>query len=193
MLDGLPPLPFYRPDNPAKYGRADGTSARNVLPLVHQNLAPLDAPRRRLWTAVSEALADDSLRRLVLRKLDVEALDRLPLYPRSSLLCDLGGYHIEPHPDSRVKAVTMQFYLPRDDAQRDLGTALYRLWPWTLKAIATPSAAMKKVKQFDFAPNTGYAFGVSWKSFHGREPIQDEVEPRHSLMHVYYRTPDREW
>jgi hypothetical protein len=203
MLDGLPPLSSYRPEHPEKYGRMDGTSARNVLPLTPENLEALDPACRWLWTAIGGALADDSIRRLVLLKLSPDLCRRfmtsesklsgMTLYPRSSLVCDLGGYYIEPHPDSRAKVVTMQFYLARDDEQRSLGTTLYRLRPWHWRVIVKPSAAMEPVKQFAFAPNSGYGFAVTWKSFHGRALIPEARGARHTLMHVYYRVPDRAW
>ena len=53
----------------------------------------------------------------------------VPMHPRPVLYTDLNGYAIKPHPDTRRKVLTMQIYLPSDDSQRELGTAIYKISP----------------------------------------------------------------
>lgn len=55
--------------------------------------------------------------------------DGLEAHPRVSLVRDLPGYWIEPHPDSPVKVVTLQLYLPAEGSPRGLGTSFYPLPP----------------------------------------------------------------
>jgi hypothetical protein len=173
------------------------------MPLDPGTLARLTGPTRELWTAIAGALTAAEMKDTVFDLLagdlcrrfrtDRSSLRQLRAYPRPVLVRDLDGYWIEPHPDTQAKIVTMQFYLARDLSQRHLGTALYRLHLWNWRVLISPRAALRKFKQFDFAPNSGYGFAVGRTSWHGREKIPDAAGVRHSLMHVYYRDPDRGW
>jgi hypothetical protein len=55
----------------------------------------------------------------------------------------------------------------------------------------------QKVKQFPFAPNSGYAFVVSnslrRKSWHGREVLPPGAGVRNSLLNLYFATNEREY
>ena len=186
MLAGLPPADAYRPANMAKYMRADGRCSRGVADLG-PSLGRVSSDTRDVWTAVHAALASDALRRAVCATLRVPERGR----PISRLVHDLPGYWIEPHPDTRAKHVTMQFYLAADTNHQELGTALYRLNPFRLEVLMRRASMMEKVGQFPFRPNTGYAFGVRWNSFHGVELIDEGAGDRHTLMNIYYRKDPR--
>ena len=80
----------------------------------------------------------------------------------------------------------MQFYLARDLSQIDLGTALYRLRLWKWKNLVSPTSVLEKFKQFDFRPNSGYAFAVGRTSWHGREEVPEASGVRNSLMHLLH-------
>jgi hypothetical protein len=203
LLDRLPDATFYRPDNPRKPPRPDGQPPRSVMGLDDASLGRLEAPDRELWCGVRDALIAPELQRRIFRMLrrdlcrrfwtSPRRLDRVRAYPQPGLVRDLGGYAIEPHPDTRAKIVTMQLYLARDESQLDLGTALYRPRLWRLRNLVNPAGALVKCKQFPFKPNSGYAFAVSWKSWHGREPVPEASGVRHSLLHFYFRDPRRGW
>ena len=101
----------------------------------------------------------------------------------------------------------MQIYLPSDDSQRELGTAIYKISP--MGVFAWKSYGLVKDKTVPFLPNSGYAFVVIHpaysllrSSWHGREAISVPVEkPRLSILNTYYRDPSpqpngghvREW
>ena len=119
----------------------------------------------------------------------------IPMHPRPVLYTDLNGYAIKPHPDTRRKVLTMQIYLPADDAQRDLGTTIYKISP--MGVFAWKSYGLVKEKTVPFLPNTGYAFVVIHPAYSlsevelaGREAISVPVErPRLSILNTYYRDP----
>lgn len=188
LLAVLPAEALYHDDNPAKYGRADGRSCRQVLPL-HE--APAD---EHLWAAVRDVLVSPELQSAVCAHLGLRARHRngRPVSAsRPVLVRDLPGYWIEPHPDSRAKQITMQFYLAADASQQTLGTTLYRLRPFRPAAWVGRAPLMQPVHRFPFLPNSGYLFPVRWNSFHGVERLPEDAGVRHTLMNTYYWEPRR--
>ena len=162
----------------------------------------LPSQQRELWDGIAAALAAPELKSLVFRKLatDLSARFNVPAsevenitsFSKPSLFRDLDGYEIAPHPDGRAKIVTMQLYLPRDRSQLELGTALYRRRFHSLAGVYSWQGRFEKVKQFIFAPNTGYAFAVSnsWnkKSWHGREATPRRLRrAQHAAEHLLRR------
>lgn len=182
MRSSLPPRELYEPANAEKYARPDGLSSRVVLD-VGPALGRLPAESRELWATVHAALSAPRLRRAICARLEVAEKG----FPLPRLVHDLPGYWIEPHPDTRAKHVTMQFYLAPDSAHEELGTVLYRLRPFRPAVLLGREHVMEKVGRFPFRPNSGYAFGVRWNSFHGVEPIAEASGERHTLMNIYYR------
>ena len=47
------------------------------------------------------------------------------MYPIPILTRDIPGYKIAPHTDTRWKGITVQLYLPADDANTDIGTIFH--------------------------------------------------------------------
>jgi hypothetical protein len=95
-----------------------------------------------------------------------------PMYPSVSLVRDFEDYKIKPHPDGHPRTITMQFYLPRDERQVELGTSLYKKLPIAYRLVGR---TYDEVKRFQFLPNSAYAFAVNdcdeRQSYHGRELI----------------------
>jgi len=60
------------------------------------------------------------------------------------------------------KAITTQYYLPRDESKAYLGTVFHRK-----NAV---DGTFERVEQLRFVPNTGYAFPVLADSWHSVEP-----------------------
>src|SRR3712207_6113040 len=137
MLDYLPPVSAYGGDNPRIHTRADGLITRNIISLSPPALARLPEPQREFWNEIGAALTSAQLKDAVFARLSrdlsrrfrvpPERLTEITAYPKPALVKDLGGYEIKPHCDTNSKIVTMQFYLPRDSSQTELGTAVYRL------------------------------------------------------------------
>ena len=51
------------------------------------------------------------------------------MYPIPILTRDIPGYLITPHTDTRWKGITVQLYLPKDDANTDIGTIFHDVLP----------------------------------------------------------------
>jgi hypothetical protein len=215
MLEGLPGLEYFRPDNPAKYGAAakrlhaapEGGAApescRYTMPLDEAHLTRLAGAERGFWTSVSAALRSEALKARVFEAVaddlcrrfgkDARELSRMEAHPRATLIRDLSGYWIAPHPDSRAKIVTVQFYLARDESQRELGTTLYRRRLFHPRVLLSLSNLFVPVRRLEFLPNSGYVFPVGRRSWHGREEVPAGAGERNSILLVYYRDASREW
>jgi hypothetical protein len=201
MLAKLPDPPTYRSGDPKKHTREDGAITKGVLPLTQDRLQRLPGGQRELWTAVWEALGSSELQRAVFGMLATDLSRRFRLsrdrvheivaYPRSSLVRSLGGYELPPHPDGSSKIVTMQFYLPPDLTQEDLGTAVFVRRLFRFQTLLNPRSRFERVKQFPFRPNSGYGFAVSRRSFHGREAVPMDSGVRNTLIHVYFADPNK--
>ena len=72
----------------------------------------------------------------------------------TQLVRDTEDYRIKPHPDGLNKLVTLQFYLPADESQLDLGTSLF------IRHRGLLGGSFEEVKRFTFKPNSAYAFPV---------------------------------
>ena len=199
----LPEAAAYTADNPRIHTRKDGLVTRSMLSLSPPGLERLAEPQRSFWTQVAEALTAPQLRHAIFAKLSqdlsrrfrlpADQLASVPAFPKPALVQDLGGYEIAPHRDTRSKIVTMQFYLPEDMSKTDLGTTVYRQRLFRLRNIVSLRNRFEAVKQFPFAPNSGYAFAVGPKSWHGREKVPIASGKRNSLMLIYYARPDKGW
>ena len=95
------------------------------------------------------------------------------------LLRDLTGYRITPHPDTPIKACTIQIYLPFDESQCELGTSFYR---------KLEDGSLELARTLEYRPNTAYCFTVTNDSWHGTV-FEDFTKPRNSLTLTYYKTP----
>lgn len=215
MLTGLPGLDYFFPDSPAKYGAAArrhhptpaGTEApascRYTMPLHDANISRLPEDIRAVWAGVAEALSSDELKERIFAlfasdlcrrfRTDERGLSRIEAHPRPTLIRDLSGYWLAPHPDSSAKIVTVQFYLPPDGSQRLLGTTLYRRRLLNPRILIGLKNLFEPVRQMEFLPNTGYLFPVGSRSWHGREEVPAGSGERNSILLFYYRDPSREW
>ena len=203
MLDLLPAHSAFGADNPRKHTRDDGMVTRNIISVSPPALAALPEEQKIFWNEIGAALTSPRLKDAVFAKLSKdlsgrfgippEQLTSIPAYPKPALVKDLGGYEIAPHKDTRSKIVTMQFYLPADSSKAHLGTAVYRVNWFQPQILLSPRKRFEKVKQFSFAPNSGYAFAVGSKSWHGRETVPMASGERNSLMLIYYAEPGKGW
>jgi hypothetical protein len=205
ILEHLPDPALYTALSEYKHKRADGVSTRDVLALDDAGVAKLPPIERELWQEITRALRSIELKMAIFRKLAPDlayrfgvaqdTVEKIVAYPKPSLYRDLDGYEIPPHPDGRAKIVTMQFYLPRDRSQVELGTALYERHFHPVRGLYSWHGRFRKVKQFPFLPNTGYAFAVSnslgRKSWHGRETVPSGIGVRNSIITFYFANDER--
>ena len=192
LLANLPPRESFHPLHHRDALRADGSSTRLRLYLFPENLWRIPARQRPLWRDVARALMSPEVQEAFRRRFHatLEArfhrdADALRFYPVPILVRDQPGYRIGIHADASVKAMTVQFYLPRDGSQRHLGTIFHR---------GRSGADAADTRAMAFMPNTGYAFPVvpnaSWHSVAATGPEDGE---RCSLMLTYYVQHGRQW
>jgi hypothetical protein len=187
-----------------RFAGLNGDGTRREYALYDERSDPGSEESRELWSIVRRVLASTEVASALREKLEEGFRIRskrsgeewpVPMHPRPVLYTDLNGYAIKPHPDTRRKVLTMQIYLPSDDSQRELGTAIYKISP--MGVFAWKSYGLVKDKTVPFLPNSGYAFVVIHPTFsllrsswHGREAISVPVEkPRLSILNTYYRDP----
>lgn len=201
LLDSLPePDKYIRASE--RYQAGEANFVRTFFNLDAKNMDRLDMPRRHLWEGIASALMASELKEGVFAKLAPDLIFRygcrpeevrnLPGFAMPALYRETEGFEIPPHPDTRKKVVTMHLYFPRDRSQLELGTALYKR-----KILAWPFGGWRnrftKVKQFAFAPNSGYAFvvnnAITKKSWHGREQLPPGAGVRNTLLMTFYEKP----
>jgi hypothetical protein len=202
-LVSLFPAPeLYQGAAERHYGKAEGEFVRSMFLLTPTNLASLSADQQALWWGIAVALTAPELKVAMFAKMAGDLAFRygvprnqvgqLAGYSRPTLYRETEGFEIAPHPDTRKKVVTMHLYLPTDESQTDLGTALYQRnflgWP-----LGNWKHRFTKVKQFAFRPNSGYAFVVNnkltKKSWHGREKLPTGAGVRNTLLNTFYESP----
>ena len=199
MLRNLPPTALYAPLNLRKWVRSDGTSTRDQFYLTEENLAKLPRESGELWRQFVRAVSDGTLKRAIFTKLAPDLADRfgfaeervvdLDCVYEIALVRDTEDYRIKPHPDGLNKFVTMQFYLPEDESQLDLGTSLF------VRHRRLLGSTFEEVKRFPFKPNSAYAFPVSDSakraSWHGRDKLTGFTGVRNTLMVLFQRVSPR--
>ena len=205
LLSHLPDQELYNGSSERHYGQGD-SFVRWMFALTAARMSVLSGAQQELFRGLVTALTAPELKQALYTKLARDlafrygvaesAVAELAGYSRPTLFRETAGFEIPPHPDTRKKVVTMQFYWPEDASQIDLGTALYRrkLLAWPLGGWQN---RFEKVKQFPFRPNSGYAFVVNnkltKKSWHGRELLPAGAGVRNTLLNTFYESPREEY
>ena len=184
--------------------REDGSSTRQVIPFNEDYLGRMSESDKEFFSLIKEALDDERIGRkffsLLLPGIQERKGRKKPedivAFPKSGLFCDASGYKIRPHKDVRTKLVTTQMYLPTDEKQESFGTSLYtRSFKGRINRELNKISKMQRpefehLETFSFLPNSGYAFVVGEKSWHGREEIPEGMGNRYSLMNIYFEDND---
>jgi hypothetical protein len=153
--------------------------------LYPELLRRLPEEQKRVWMPIATALCSPDLERAFKRKFQGALEDRfgkkveeIGLYPIPILLRDQPGYRIGIHSDVKKKAITVQFYLPVDESQEQIGTIFHE---------SQSGAGAAKTTQMPFLPATGYAFPVALtKSWHSAAATRPKDGERVSMMVTYY-------
>jgi hypothetical protein len=186
ILALMPEARDYRPMHGRSKGHdlTDGTHTRVKIDLFPEYIRNLPPEKRALWSVVGRALCSDKVKRAFIGRLAPGLSkrfgadsDKVGMYPIPILTRDIPGYLITPHTDTRWKGITVQFYLPKDDANTDIGTIFHE---------KLPDGSMPKTKQMRFAPNTGYAFAVGDDTWHSADAVHDRVKTRDSILLTYF-------
>jgi hypothetical protein len=201
LLRNLPSKELYAPLNLRKWVRPDGSSTRDRFFLTPENLERLIPESASFWSTFVRAVTHVRFKRAIFGKLapDLAARLRVPegvvqhteCAHEILLLRDTEDYVIKPHPDGLNKLVTLQFYLPGDESQLDLGTSLFR------RRRGILGSTFEEVKRFSFRPNTAYAFPVSDSptraSWHGRDRLTSMAGVRNTLMVLFQKVAPRSY
>jgi len=160
ILALMPEATDYRPMHGRSKGHdlTDGTHTRVKIDLFPEYIRNLPPEKRALWDVVGRALCSQPVKQAFIRRLAPGLSKRfgadfakVGMYPIPILTRDIPGYLITPHTDTRWKGITVQLYLPKDDANTDIGTIFHE---------KLPDGSLPKKAQMRFAPNSGYAFAV---------------------------------
>jgi len=162
----------------------EGTQTRVKIDLFPEYIRNLPAEKRALWDVVGRALCAEPVKQAFIRRLAPGLSKRfgtdfakVGMYPIPILTRDIPGYMITPHTDTRWKGITVQLYLPADDANTDIGTIFHDV---------KPDGSKPKAAQMRFAPNTGYAFAVGDDTWHSADPVHNRVKTRDSILLTYF-------
>ncbi len=183
ILALMPEASDYRP----MHGQSkvnEGTQTRVKIDLFPEYIRNLPAEKRALWDVVGRALCAEPVKHAFIRRLAPGLAKRFGkdfaktgMYPIPILTRDIPGYMITPHTDTRWKGITVQLYLPADDANTDIGTIFHDV---------KPDGSKPKAAQMRFAPNTGYAFAVGDDTWHSADPVHTRVKTRDSILLTYF-------
>jgi hypothetical protein len=186
MIAHMPNAADYRP-LPGRNGGnllEDGSSTRVKIDLFPEFTRHLPEPKRTTWDLVGRALTSAEVQAAFVRRLAPglerrfgEAYAETGMYPIPVLTRDIPGYRITPHTDTRWKGITVQLYLPRDDANTNIGTIFHD---------QLPDGSLPKATQMRFARNSGYAFAVGDNTWHSADPVGAEVKTRDSILLTYF-------
>ena len=183
----MPVAADYRP-LPGRRGAnllPDGSSTRVKIDLFPEYTRHLQGEKRALWDLVGRALCSAAVQNAFVRRL-TPGLERrfgagcadVGMYPIPVLTRDIPGYRITPHTDTHWKGITVQFYLPPDAANTNIGTIFHDV---------LPDGSMPKATQMRFAPNSGYAFAVGDNTWHSADPVGGQVKTRDSDLADLFR------
>jgi hypothetical protein len=176
----------YRPMHGRSKGHDldDGTHTRVKIDLFPEYIRNLPPEKRVLWDVVGRALCSEPVKQAFIRRLAPGLEKRfgkefaeVGMYPIPILTRDIPGYLITPHTDTRWKGITVQFYLPKDDANTDIGTIFHEV---------LPDGSKPKHTQMRFAPNSGYAFAVGTDTWHSADAVHTGVKTRDSILLTYF-------
>jgi hypothetical protein len=185
ILALMPEISDYRPmHGRSKSADQDRPPTRVKIDLFPEYIRNLPPRKRALWDVVGAALCSEAVKQAFVRQLAPglskrfgDDFNSVGMYPIPILTRDIPGYLITPHTDTHWKGITVQIYLPRDDANTDIGTIFHK---------RLPDGSMPKKTRMRFAPNTGYAFAVGDDTWHSADPVHDRVRSRDSILLTYF-------
>lgn len=186
MLALMPESRDYRPMHGRSKGHdlEDGTHTRVKIDLFPEYIRNLPPQKKALWDIVGRALCSEPVKRAFMRRLAPGLRKRfgeghatVGMYPIPILTRDIPGYLITPHTDTSWKGITVQLYLPADDANTDIGTIFHDV---------LPDGSKPKATQMRFARNSGYAFAVGADTWHSADPVHNRVKTRDSILLTYF-------
>ena len=183
MLASMPEASEYRPMSGRVKSR-DATPTRVKLDLFPEYIKHLPRAKQPVWNVVGRALRSETVKRAFVRRLASGLTRRfgtnyagVGMYPIPILTRDIAGYSISPHTDTLWKGITVQLYLPANDATPQLGTVFH---------AKRPDGSLTRERQMRFGRNTGYAFAVADDSWHSADEVGRDIRSRDSILLTYF-------
>jgi hypothetical protein len=183
MLAAMPQSADYRPMS----GRSKSQGAaptRVKMDLFPEYVRHLPQEKRGIWNEVGRALCSEPVKEAFIRRLEPGLSRRFganwssaKFFPIPILTRDIPGYSIPPHTDTHWKGITVQLYLPADEAHPNIGTIFHS---------KPANGPLVKVTQMKFVPNSGYAFAVGDNTWHSADKVGSEVTTRDSILLTYF-------
>jgi hypothetical protein len=184
MLEAMPQSSDYRAMAGRSKDRVHAIPTRVKIDLFPEFIRHFPAEKRAVWSIVGQALCSEPVQEAFRKRLAKPLekrfganFSRVGLYPIPILTRDIAGYRIKPHTDTHWKGITVQLYLPPDEAHTNIGTIFHSI---------EPDGSKPKARQMRFAPNTGYAFAVTDDSWHSADTVGPEVKSRDSILLTYF-------
>lgn len=166
---------------------------RHGAQLNDEWLVTLDEKPRNVWRNLRDVLVDRAFVGQLVRRFpgarERVAQSRKKLILDLRLFEDHSDYALGPHTDAEHKLLTALFYLPEDDAQAHLGTAIYRSRASDRRGEGHrhyDRADFDLVDVIRFLPNRLFMFVRNDVSFHGVETIAQSERPRRLLIYNVY-------
>lgn len=172
-------------------GRGNQLQARFVFEIKEQYLNSLPEPQRKFWCDLGAWILGDKLRTCILDRFSEQVGRRFPhsrlsdFYGDAVLVEDHMTHSMGAHTDHPRKAVTLLFYLPRDQSQSHMGTSIFVPKDHTFECSGLAHHSFEQfdqVRAFPFVPNALFMFAKTGNSFHGVAPVRDTEARRRLLM-----------
>ncbi|MDR3477832.1 MAG: hypothetical protein P4M14_07360 [Gammaproteobacteria bacterium] len=159
----------------------DGRKTRKLLDLTETSIARLNQADHPFWQQMQSILVSRQLQLALLNKFKYRINRRFgPHWPELVTVPifyrDYPGYRISEHTDAPFKVITMQFYLPKDELQKHLGTSFHLKDGNHFPVLKTNS----------FKPNSAYAFVRTDESWHSVKQMGAGESIRDSLALTIY-------
>lgn len=149
------------------------SDARYILKLK-SNMPFLEETNRLIWQNFAKYISNHFIH-LILQKFKIYDDDLISdlLYVKDGM-----NYSLGPHTDKPSKVLTCLFYLPTDNQYKNYGTSIYI--PKDINFICSGGPHYKRndfhlYKTIEFLPNRLFCFLKSNKSFHGVEPVSENI------------------
>ncbi|MDR3468622.1 MAG: hypothetical protein P4M07_22050 [Xanthobacteraceae bacterium] len=186
IIETLPEASDYRPmsGRAKENDLADGTPTRVKIDLFPEYTRYLPPDKRAVWDVVGRVLCSSELQAAFVRRMAPGLqrrfgvdYDKVGLFPIPVLTRDIAGYHIDPHPDTHWKGITVLIYLPRDASVAHIGTVLHK---------EAADGRLERAGKGQFLPNSGFAFAVDKDTWHSVDPVGPEVTTRDLIILQYF-------
>lgn len=169
--------PIEHPDAIDETGRI----TRLLLDLTHETLWRLPEEDQPFWEAMVEVFTSPRITAAITEKFGATLATRFngsvpELVAVPIIYRDKPGYRIGIHPDMAAKVATLQFYLPKDDAQAHVGTVFHR----------RSGGGFERLKKNRFLPNSAYAFVRTEESWHSVDTLGPEEPDRNTIALTFY-------